>query len=58
MTEKEVQAQIDFLVSELERLRNSYNILSDDASEDMIVGIDYGHGLDATEKAYLYFDDE
>lgn len=34
MTEKELQAQINFLVSELEHLRKGYNKLSDEAFND------------------------
>lgn len=34
MTKKELQAQINFLVSELERLRKGYNKLSDEAFND------------------------
>ena len=36
MTKKELQAQINFLVSELERLRNGYNKLSDESFNDRI----------------------
>ena len=34
MTKKELQLQINFLVSELERLRKGYNKLSDEAFND------------------------
>lgn len=36
MTKKELQAQINFLVSELQRLRKGYNKLSDEAFNDRI----------------------
>ena len=34
MTKKELQAQINFLVDELKRLREGYNKLSDEATND------------------------
>lgn len=36
MTKKELQAQINFLVSELKRLREGYSKLSDEAFNDRI----------------------
>ena len=36
MTKKELQAQINFLVSELQRLREGYSKLSDEAFNDRI----------------------
>ena len=36
MTKKELQAQINFIVSELKRLREGYNKLSDEAFNDKI----------------------
>lgn len=36
MTKKELQAQINFLVSELEHLRKGYNKLSEEALNDRI----------------------
>ena len=41
MTKKELQAQINFLVSELERLRNGYNKLSDESFNHQINKLNY-----------------
>ena len=41
MTKKELQAQINFLVSELKRLREDYSKLSDEAFNDKIDKIKY-----------------
>lgn len=55
MTKKEPQAQINFLISELERLRNGYNKLSDEAFNDKIDKIKYqGMWRKADEKAERY----
>ena len=55
MTKKELQAQINFLVSELERLRNGYNKLSDEAFNDRInKNKFYGMWRKADEKAERY----
>ena len=54
MTKKELQAQINFLVSELKRLRNGYNKLSDEAFNDKInKNKFYGMWRKADEKADL-----
>ena len=55
MTKKELQAQINFLISELERLRNGYNKLSDEAFNDKIDKIKYQRMCQkADEKAERY----
>ena len=55
MTEKELQAQINFLVSELERLRNGYEKLSDEAFNDRInKNKFYGMWRKADDKAERY----
>ena len=55
MTKKELQAQINFLVSELERLRNGYNKLSDEAFNDRInKNKFYGMWRKADDKAERY----
>ena len=41
MTKKELQAQINFLISELQRLREGYKKLSDEAFNDKIDKIKY-----------------
>lgn len=55
MTKKELQAQINFLVSELEHLRNGYHKLSDEAFNDRInKNKFYGMWRKADEKAERY----
>lgn len=55
MTKKELQAQINFLVSELERLRKGYNKLSGEAFNDrMNKNKFYGMWRKADEKAERY----
>ena len=55
MTKEELQAQINFLVSELERLRNGYNKLSDEAFNDRTQKLRfYGMYQKADEKAERY----
>lgn len=55
MTKKESQAQINFLVSELEHLRKGYNKLSDEALNDRInKNKFYGMWRKADEKAERY----
>ena len=55
MTKKELQSQINFLVSELERLRNGYNKLSDEAFNDRInKNKFYGMWRKADDKAERY----
>ena len=55
MTKKELQAQINFLISELERLRNGYNKLSDEAFNNKIdKNKFYGMWRKADEKAERY----
>lgn len=52
MTKKELQAQINFLVSELKRLREGYNKLSDEALNDRLnKNKFYGMWKKADEKA-------
>ena len=55
MTKKELQAQINFLISELKRLREGYNKLSDEAFNDKMDKIKF-HGMwrKADEKAEQY----
>lgn len=55
MTKKELQAQINFLVSELEHLRNGYHKLSDEAFNDRInKNKFYGMWRKADDKAERY----
>lgn len=55
MTKKELQAQINFLVSELQRLRNGCNKLSDEAFNDRInKNKFYGMWKKADDKAERY----
>lgn len=55
MTKKELQAQINFLVSELRGLRESYNKLSDEAFNDRInKNKFYGMWRKADEKSERY----
>ena len=55
MTKEELQSQINFLVSELERLRNGYNKLSDEAFNDRTQKLRfYGMYQKADDKAERY----
>ena len=55
MSKKELQAQINFLVSELQRLRNGYNKLSDEAFNDRTQKLRfYGMYQKADDKAERY----
>lgn len=55
MTKKELQEQINFLVSELQRLRGGYNKLSDEALNDRLnKNKFYGMWRKADEKAERY----
>ncbi len=55
MTKKELQAQINFLISELEHLRKGYNKLSEEALNDRLnKNKFYGMWRKADEKAERY----
>lgn len=57
MTKKELQAKINFLVSELQRLRNGYEKLSEEAFNDrMNKNKFYGMLRKADDKAEKYCD--